>query len=288
MSVDISIVIPCRNAAGTIGRQLKAILHQQTEARFEVIVADNGSTDHLANAVAPWQGGHVSVFVVDAGALAGVNAARNVGVRASNAPFILLCDADDIVQQGWLDAHWVAFCRGASCVSGGLIRVAGSRTVDTWDDEFRFSPRDPPHAVGANCGFTRKAYDSVGGFDESLFGGSDETDFFWRLALAGFPVTHVEKALVQYTLRERLSDVLRQHYRYGIGQARLVAKHRETRPISPTLPRTLVSVAFGALRLGVVWDWRARRRGAERLGVGLGELREVTRRRMREGWVRRS
>ena len=42
------MVIPCRNGAHTIGRQLDALLGQSTGAEFEVIVADNGSTDDTA------------------------------------------------------------------------------------------------------------------------------------------------------------------------------------------------------------------------------------------------
>jgi GT2 family glycosyltransferase len=44
MSIDIRVVIPCRNGAGTLGKQIEALLIQGTEAVFEIVV-DSGSTD---------------------------------------------------------------------------------------------------------------------------------------------------------------------------------------------------------------------------------------------------
>ena len=43
--MKLSIVIPCRNAARTIAVQLDALCAQQWRGGWEVIVADNGSTD---------------------------------------------------------------------------------------------------------------------------------------------------------------------------------------------------------------------------------------------------
>ncbi|MGH9259103.1 MAG: glycosyltransferase family 2 protein [Acidimicrobiales bacterium] len=41
----VTVVIPARNAAGTLGAQLDALLTQTYAGPLEVIVADNGSVD---------------------------------------------------------------------------------------------------------------------------------------------------------------------------------------------------------------------------------------------------
>ncbi|HET9225168.1 MAG TPA: glycosyltransferase, partial [Thermoanaerobaculia bacterium] len=41
----LSVVIPCLNAEATLGDQLEALAGQGWSGEWEVIVADNGSTD---------------------------------------------------------------------------------------------------------------------------------------------------------------------------------------------------------------------------------------------------
>ena len=43
--LDASVVIPAFNAEATIADQLTALAGQRTDASFEVLVCDNGSTD---------------------------------------------------------------------------------------------------------------------------------------------------------------------------------------------------------------------------------------------------
>jgi glycosyltransferase involved in cell wall biosynthesis len=50
MSIDISVVVPCKNGAGTLGKQIEALLTQVIAAVFEIVVVDNGSTDGT-----PWR-----------------------------------------------------------------------------------------------------------------------------------------------------------------------------------------------------------------------------------------
>lgn len=42
----ISVIIPCYNVASTIGCQLEALASQEWSEPWEVIVADNGSSDN--------------------------------------------------------------------------------------------------------------------------------------------------------------------------------------------------------------------------------------------------
>lgn len=43
--MDVSVIIPSHNAAETLPHQLRALAQQKTTVVYEVIVADNGSTD---------------------------------------------------------------------------------------------------------------------------------------------------------------------------------------------------------------------------------------------------
>jgi glycosyltransferase involved in cell wall biosynthesis len=223
--VDVSVVIPCRNGELTLGEQLEALVRQETSAVFEIIVADNGSTDGTAALVHEYAQRDARVRTVDASAAPGVNVARNAGARSAQGGLILLCDADDVVHPGWIDAHWRAYMNGAQCVGGGVDRVLDDgQRIARERQLYRIGARDVPYCNGANCGFTAEAFRRVGGFDESFAGGADEIDFFWRLGDAGFSPELVPEAVINKRMRTELTDTFRQHYGFGRGEGRLIRK----------------------------------------------------------------
>ena len=75
-------------------------------------------------------------------------------------------------------------------------------------------------------GFRREVFDEVGGFDEAFILGADEIDFCWRAQYAGFRLGFAPEAVVQYRLKSRATDAMRQAYVFARGDAQLYAKHR--------------------------------------------------------------
>ncbi|MGB3651561.1 MAG: glycosyltransferase, partial [Rivularia sp. (in: cyanobacteria)] len=53
--MKLSVVIPCFNAANTIAAQLEAFTKQQCSEPWEIIIADNGSTDETLEIVKQYQ-----------------------------------------------------------------------------------------------------------------------------------------------------------------------------------------------------------------------------------------
>ena len=100
----MSVVIPCLNAAATIGVQLEALAGQSWEGEWEVIVADNGSTDGSREIVESYRGRLPGLQLVDASDRRGQAHARNLGAAAATGDAFLFCDADDEVAPGWLAA----------------------------------------------------------------------------------------------------------------------------------------------------------------------------------------
>jgi glycosyltransferase involved in cell wall biosynthesis len=216
-SPSLSVVIPCRNAGLTLAAQLSALTGQSGgPAHWEVVVADNGSTDDSRQIAEDWPSLRPPVRVVPAHQKAGINYARNTGVQASRGQYVLCCDADDIVEPGWLDAMWRAFEGGALLVGGTVQRVVpGIEAGVSLDNAIQDSLGYLPWPQGANCGFKRSVYDALGGFDETYRGGGDETDFFWRAQLDGYSLVHVGEATVRYVQRRELRALYRQNYHYG-------------------------------------------------------------------------
>ncbi|HEX5945088.1 MAG TPA: glycosyltransferase family A protein [Acidimicrobiales bacterium] len=118
--IRISVVVPARNAVDVLGAQLDALAAQEVPVPWEVVVADNGSTDGTRELAAAWHD-RLPVRVVDASAHAGVNHARNRGVHAAHGELVLCCDADDVVAPGWVAAYW--HTRDGWDMAGGFIGV---------------------------------------------------------------------------------------------------------------------------------------------------------------------
>ena len=273
--VDISVVIPCRNGAAFISKQLDALLSQQTDAKFEVIIADNGSTDDTAAIVASYAARDPRLRLTDASRAVGVNVARNAGIAAARGGIILLTDADDLVHPGWIQAYWAAFRSGTECGGGALNRVLADGTLlNSTRQLFRSSMADCLFANGTNCAFTLDAFHAVDGFDESFAGGADEVDFFWRLHRAGYRAQFVAGAVVDKLQHTDLSDLFQQHFNFGRGEMRLAQKVR------PHAVRPIIGLAASQVFVwGLAWSTsgrlpRGRRKALRSLAFNLGVLSE--------------
>ena len=111
-----SVVVPTYNAAATLPEQLAALAAQTIGFPFEVVISDNGSTDDSASVAAAWCD-RLDLRVVDASRGRGVSVARNVGIEAAAADLVLLCDADDGVSAGWVEAMTTPCVRIPSSVA---------------------------------------------------------------------------------------------------------------------------------------------------------------------------
>jgi len=85
----VSVIIPCRDDAGSIAGTLESVLAQSAKD-VEIVVVDDGSTDDLARTVGPYR---ERIKLISQGRLGG-NAARNKGFDASSGEFVIFLDAD--------------------------------------------------------------------------------------------------------------------------------------------------------------------------------------------------
>lgn len=269
-------MVPCHNGAEVVTRQLDALTAQKAPLDFEIVVVNNRSDDSTPGVVLRYAESDQRVRLVEAPDRPGVNYARNVGVRSARSECIVICDSDDVVHDGWLDAYAEAFRDGAEIVGGPL------RYVDRQGNELRkvtepfryFGPLAWP--AGANCGFTRAVYDDLSGFDEGYRGGGDETDFFWRAQLQGHDLVFVEHAWIDYVQRPNTCATAKQHYRFGVSEVKLFRSFGSSHVNKPSLVRTVPAIASGALNLAVATLLRkSTYTGASRLGRNVGRLRAL-------------
>lgn len=240
--MTLSIIIPCRNAARTIGETLHALAEQAWPVEWEVIVADNGSHDDLAQVVARHKQWIPALSLVDASARHGASYARNVGVKAATGEGILFCDADDIPGSGWavamesaLRTHgFIASRLEFEKLNTPLIRVARGCTQVATLQRFSFLPF--PHAGAGTLGITRSLHDAIGGFDETI-PICEDIDYCMRVQQRGVTLTFVPEAMLHCRLRTNKKGVYAQAALYAEYEVFLYKK-------------------YGAASLWELWRWR--------------------------------
>jgi len=270
--VRLSIIIPCYNAATTLGEQLAALANQTWEQPWEVIVADNGSHDDSRRVAADFLIRMPHLRIVDAGARRGGAFARNEGARHARGTALAFVDADDVVAPGWVAAIGQALDRHPFVASRFDIERLNQHS---WLSRTRRNPQADglqrvsyppylPHAGGSGLAIERKLHEQVGGFDETLPRLMD-TDYCFRVQLqCQVPLTFVPEALVYVRYRDTLRGMLRQTRERAIANVALARRYSEQQGERNTSLSPWLSYARRWLRqLGRLTKIRQREQFAE-------------------------
>lgn len=233
----VSVIIPAKNAEITLSEQLSALADQSFGGSWEVVVADNGSTDRTAEIALGFSGSFQSLRVVDASATAGSSHARNVGAAAAQGELLCFCDADDVVDRDWLKAladaaaKWPVVGGRLETHSLNDVAVRGWRPAshaETARDQITFAP-------SGNMAIHAGVFAALGGFDEGYLK-SHDVEFSRRVKAAGYEIGFCPKALVAYRLRSSMRGIAQQGYRAGRAGAQSYSNgHEQPRTLSATL-----------------------------------------------------
>ena len=102
----LSVVLPTCNKKDLLARTLTALVRQQLEGEWEIVVVDDGSGDGTDELLAGFVAKHSRlVRQVSAGRNLGRAGARNLGARAALGEWVLFMDDDIVAPPGLLAAH---------------------------------------------------------------------------------------------------------------------------------------------------------------------------------------
>ncbi|GIK80180.1 MAG: hypothetical protein BroJett024_12850 [Alphaproteobacteria bacterium] len=88
----ISAVIPVHNRADLVGKAVASVLAQSV-TDLELLLVDDGSTDDLAGALAPFRDDRIRLLAHETNR--GASAARNTGIEAARGRYCAFLDSDD-------------------------------------------------------------------------------------------------------------------------------------------------------------------------------------------------
>ena len=87
----ISVIIPLYNKEHFVAKTIESVL-AQTYKDYELIIVNDGSTDHSADVVSTFSDARIRY---EEQANGGVSSARNHGLRMAKGEFVAFLDADD-------------------------------------------------------------------------------------------------------------------------------------------------------------------------------------------------
>jgi len=208
--VALSVVIPTFNRASRLSDCLEHLAAQSSGAgTFEVVVADDHSTDDTAEVVSRWkQAGQLEVsYVHCVKGFAG--AARNRGVEHASGERILFLGDDILAAPDLVERHLEA-----AALYGSDAAVVGAVSLDresyspfmdyleTTGTHHAFpqlrervgSPLPGWYFYACNASVPRAAHDRIGGFDETILRAYEDGEYGARLVRAGCPLFFVPSA----------------------------------------------------------------------------------------------
>lgn len=152
---DLQIVVPVYNVKDYLKECIQSILAQKTRYTYQIVMVDDGSTDgsgQLADEIAS----DVRCNMEDVRCIRvihqenrGLAGARNKGLEAIDARYVMFVDSDDRLKEGAIEALLTkADATDADIVDGGFLSFEGQNTVrfvrqhadwDETDDLFGFA-----------------------------------------------------------------------------------------------------------------------------------------------------
>lgn len=170
----ISVIVPIYNGGGWLRPALES-LRKQTFGDFEVIMVNDGSTDHSEQVCKEFSESD-SRFRLVTQPNAGVSAARNHGIDIAKGEWIAFMDADDVMPSDALEIMMMhAQESGAGIVAGGYTRSVPTK-MPTGNGSAMTVPSDTAIMIGL---YQKKILNNPWGilFHTSVFNGKHPLRF---------------------------------------------------------------------------------------------------------------
>jgi glycosyltransferase involved in cell wall biosynthesis len=214
--IDVSVVVPVRNAESMIDECLASIAAQDPR---EIIVVDGNSVDRTLEIARRYP---VIVFS-DEGK--GLPAARMIGARAASSRYVALVDSDVVLPRGSLEQlRSELVTNGYDALQAGLESVSGPGYWGRALAHHHRSGRSKRWFGLVATVLERETLLAVG-FDSSFVSGED-IDLRWRLRKQGAKAAVSEETVVLHRFGDSFVFAKGQWLADGEGLGRMVRKHR--------------------------------------------------------------
>ena len=175
----VSVIIPLYNYGQYLDEAIQSVLNQTVKAH-EIICVSDGAIDNSVEIAKKYP---VKIIEKKNGGLA---SARNAGIKEATGDYIISFDSDDIMRPNCIEDH-LKLAGEDRIVTCGLMAFG----AENYTARPRVATIDillKTNVIYSNTLFPRKAWEKVGGFDESdtMKLGWEDREFWLRLLGAGY------------------------------------------------------------------------------------------------------
>ncbi len=196
-SCAVSVIIPTYNRATVLEEAVESVLNQ-TFRNFELLIIDDGSTDHTPQIVEKYRDKIKYLFQINKGPAA----ARNFGIQNSEGNFICFLDSDDRWLKNKLDVQVdlirsdpdIKICYTDEIWMRHGVRV-NQKHVHRKYSGWIYQKCLPLCIISpSSVMIHREVFDRVGFFDESLIV-CEDYDLWLRISRV-YPITFIPEPLI--------------------------------------------------------------------------------------------
>ncbi|MEZ5394895.1 MAG: glycosyltransferase [Bryobacterales bacterium] len=195
----VSVVIPAYNPERFL-LEAVASVEKQTHPAWECVIVDDGSDQSEAPAILEaLEARRNPRLRVVRQANRGAAAARNTGFRVASGRYIVPLDCDDLLEPEMIELCLAELERDPSC---GFIyfdyRVFGDENYLQQPGEYNLYRLLDENFLPSCCLVDKRAWESVGGYDEWHRWSYEDWSFFLNLGKRGYFGRYIPKPLYRY------------------------------------------------------------------------------------------
>lgn len=275
MNYKVAVVIPTLNEEKFIARCLDSVIAQSYPFDdMDVMVVDGGSKDRTKEIVEDYKRKYQNIrFLNNPGRIQSI--AFNIGVKSSDAPYIVRLDAHATYNHRYIEKCIEKFSVNAEVLGcapefvgnvGGVcsIRPQHSGLIAETSailNQSRFGIGGAAFRVGAPAGFVdtvpfgcfpRKVLEKIGGMREDLPRGEDN-EFNSRIRKAGYKIYLDPEIVCSYFSRDTLRTNMKQMYANGESIGHLFYVDKDSVGIRHLIPLLFVGSILCGVVLAFVW-----------------------------------
>jgi glycosyltransferase involved in cell wall biosynthesis len=196
----VSVVIPCYNAGDYLEEAVQSAL-AQTYRDLEVIVVDDGSTDERTKEILAARSWPRTTVIRQPNG--GPSAARNRAVMEASGEFILPLDADDIIDQTYVEKA-VAILQALPDV--GIVYCKANKfgvEQGAWQlPGYTLNELVIDNVIFCTSLYRKEDWSRVGGYNETLRHGMEDYEFWIKLVHLGREVFQIDEPLFFYRIQK--------------------------------------------------------------------------------------
>lgn len=223
----VSFIIVARNASSSIGKLFEDIRNQTYEHnRIEIILIDSKSEDNTKELMQKFHGHFNRIVAID-NLRKNLPCGWNIALKESKGDIIVRVDAHASIPNDFIENIVANFEKKEMIVGGPRPSVIQEQSP--WQKTllfaetalfgsgiaiYRRAEKEQYVNSVAHGAYSRKVFETVGGYDERLIR-TEDNDMHYRMRKAGFKILFDPKVKSYHNVRNDFSKMVKQKYSNG-------------------------------------------------------------------------